>query len=86
MAKGRKTGGRVKGVPNKQTTVVKAAIIAAYQGIGGTKALIAWAKDNQGEFYTKILPRLVPTEVTGKDGEALTVRVIRDDQPETWEP
>lgn len=74
MALGRKTGGRVKGVPNKNTTAVKEALQAAFEGIGGVKRLIAWAQEEPTEFYklwSKILPQEIKQEVTGKDGGAI---------------
>ena len=79
MAKGRKTGGRTKGTPNKATASVKAAMRAAFDGIGGVKSLTSWAKDNPTEFY-KLFARLIPTEVTGADGgpveHAVAVRFV----------
>lgn len=70
MAKGRKTGGRQKGVPNKATAGVKAAMLEAFKGIGGVPALTVWAKANPTEYY-KLFARLIPTEVSGPDGGAV---------------
>lgn len=72
MAKGKKTGGRQKGTPNKVTTAFKTAVLEAFHGLGGTVALQRWGKENQTEFY-KIAARLIPHEVIGpgEDGEHL---------------
>lgn len=59
--------GRKKGVPNKATASVKAALLEAFEKKGGVPALLKWAKDNETEFY-KLWGRLAPTEVSGPDG------------------
>lgn len=69
--------GRKKGAVNKTTAIVKAGIARAYEGIGGDKAFQKWAKANPGEFYTKVLTKLVPHEVTGEDGAPLQPPVTR---------
>jgi hypothetical protein len=63
--------GRRKGVPNKTTAVVKEGILCAYAGIGGDQAFQKWAKENPSDFYTKILVKVLPQEVTGADGGPL---------------
>lgn len=70
MPKGVRLGGRQKGTPNKSTVAVKAAIDAVYKGLGGVKAMIEWAKENPGEFYTKVWVKTLPQkiEATGEDG------------------
>lgn len=59
--------GRPKGSPNKTTASVKEALKAVYAEHGGDKALLAWAKDNETEFY-KLWGRMLPQEVSGPDG------------------
>lgn len=77
MAKGQKTGGGTrKGVPNKLTVSVKEAIEAAAQGLGGGTRLEAWAREapeNEKAFWTTIYPKLLPLQVTGKDGGPLQI-------------
>lgn len=68
-------GGRKKGVPNKSTAEVKAALHDAFVKLGGVKSLVAWGKDNQTEFY-KLWAKLLPTEIKNADGEALMLKVI----------
>ena len=74
--KGKKTGGRTKGTPNKTTVVVKEAIEHAADGLGGWQRMMAWAKEdpaNERVFWGQIYPKLLPLQVTGKDGESLPV-------------
>lgn len=65
FAKGRKkTGGKVKGQPNKFTRTAKEAFQAAFDELGGTKGLVTWAKsdpDNLQTFYS-LYARLIPTD------------------------
>lgn len=58
----RKTGGRTAGVPNKSTASAKAAMRAAFDGMGGEDALISWGKDQPTEFY-KLWSKLIPSDV-----------------------
>lgn len=70
MARGRKTGGRTKGTPNKTTMLAKEAIEAAAVGLGGTDRLIAWAKEdpqNERIFWGSIYPKLLPLTLNGGD-------------------
>ena len=60
--KGKKTGGRIKGVPNKMTASVKDAFQAAYKSIGGDKALAQWAMDNPTHFY-QLYAKLIPQDI-----------------------
>lgn len=66
MASGEKTGGRTAGTPNKLSSKTKDAIWEVFHGLGDTEEMLAWAKDNKGDFYTKIWPRLIPMEIHGK--------------------
>ena len=69
MAKGKKTGGRQKGVPNRVTTSVKQAITEAFDELGGVPSLVAWGKRNPNEFYGlwgRLAPREVHADVTVK--------------------
>ena|SRR6187431_875494 len=56
--------GRAKGVPTKLTSSFREALVVAYDGIGGHATFMAWARDNQTEFY-KIMARLIPVEIVG---------------------
>ncbi len=69
--------GRPKGLQNKTTMAAKQAIQAAFDGIGGVEALIAWASEekNKGLFYSSIYPRILPHEVTGDGGGPIQVTI-----------
>ncbi len=64
MAKGRKTGGRTIGTPNKLTATVKEAFEVAFAQLQGhpTANLSTWAGDNPTEFY-KLASKLIPAQV-----------------------
>lgn len=69
--------GRPKGVPNKATVAVKAAMQAVYADlqeappegveIGPHAHFRSWALGNPTEFY-KLWSKLLPTEISGPDG------------------
>jgi len=67
MAKGQKTGGRVKGTPNKTTGEVKAMVLQALANKGGVKYLERQAEENPTAFMT-LVGKVMPTQVTGEDG------------------
>jgi hypothetical protein len=72
--KGKKTGGRKAGTPNKATASVKEALCAAFEGMGGAEALLVWGRKEPAEFYklwAKMLPQEVKSEISGKDGAPL---------------
>jgi hypothetical protein len=71
-----KRGGRVKGTPNKATTKIKEAVMAAFDKVGGVKYLIKIANDDPGVFcnlLAKILPTEIKAEITVN--ETLSVRL-----------
>jgi hypothetical protein len=65
--KGRaKTGGRKKGTKDKIPTEVARALHEAFEGIGGTEALIHYATDDPAGFYklyAKMLPKSIKAEL-----------------------
>ncbi len=77
--KGRKTGGRVRGTPNKLTGSARNAFALAFDSIGGAEGLSKWAKENQTDFY-RLYARLIPTgraEVDEPDGiDAVQIEVV----------
>lgn len=78
MAKGVKTGGRVKGTPNKTTVAVKEALQATFDGIGGVPAMITWATENPTPFYNlygKLLP--IEANIQGEVDVGVTVQIVR---------
>ena len=72
--------GRVKGVPNKTTASVKAALEEAFTRMGGVPALVKWAAEEPAEFY-KIWSKLIPADMklTAGDGTVgLTITVTHE--------
>lgn len=67
MALGRKTGGRVKGTPNKATRTVRENTLAVFDKIGGMKTMAAWARDNLTEFY-RLYGRMAPADPDSPGG------------------
>lgn len=65
--KGKKTGGRKRGSLNKTTVSVKQVFEEAFDGLGGTKALVKWAKAEPTEFY-KLYAKLIPQDINAKHG------------------
>lgn len=73
IGKGTPGPGRPKGSPNKFTRSVRDAFQFAFDELGGGEGLVVWAKadeKNLTEFY-KLCARLIPIEMTGKDGKEL---------------
>lgn len=73
MAKGIKTGGRKKGVPNKTTLLAKDAIESAFAHLQTLakqrKDIASWAEDNTDDFYKMLFPKLLPLQVNHADNE-----------------
>lgn len=66
--KGKKTGGRQKGTPNKLTSLARQAIEQAAEGLGGAERLEKWVR---GDPTINLFPKLLPLQVTCKDEEPL---------------
>lgn len=79
IGKGKAGPGRPKGLPNKTTTIAKEAIALAAEGLGGTKRLIEWAKEepkNEHAFWTTIYPKLLPLQVDANMSGKLAISRI----------
>ena len=64
-----KAGGRQKGVPNKTTTALKEAILAAAEAAGGSKdGMIGYlrtiARENSGALVS-LLGKVLPLQIAG---------------------
>lgn len=89
MAKGKKTGGGSrKGVPNKATADVRAAIATLAEECA--PKLIDWLREVEDpakriDLFTRLIeyhiPKLSRAELTGKDGGVLQVHVSRFTDP-----
>lgn len=66
--------GRPKGVPNKQTALLKDMILQALDGAGGVSYLMRQADENPGPFMT-LVGKVLPMQVTGEDGGALVIEI-----------
>lgn len=86
MAKGRKTGGRQKGTPNKVTSAAREAFLATFGRLEGDLEgwIRATAAEDPGKAADLVLrmaeyhaPKLGRTEVVGEDGGPVEF-VIRD--------
>ena len=64
--------GRPKGMQNKVTKQLKEMVLGALDQAGGEQYLLSQARDNPGPFMT-LLGKILPTQLTGKDGEAIKV-------------
>jgi len=71
--------GRAKGQINKYSKNVKMLMSDAFEGIGGLEALIAWGKDNPGEFY-KLWIRILPLEIKSESTVGITIVATRIDE------
>lgn len=74
MAKGRKTGGRKKGVANKLTADLRAMILDALDQVGGAKYLKDQAKNNPQAFIG-LLGKVVPKDVTLNTSGSLNLTI-----------
>lgn len=70
--------GRKKGVPNKSTKAIKAALIEAFDELGGVAALVRWGRNEPTDFY-KLWAKLLPTEIKGDVGLGVTVVIQAED-------
>lgn len=71
--------GRPKGSVNKTTAMAKEAISLAFDQLGGTDALVTWAKsdpDNMKVFYAQIWTKIIPLQVNGSGNEGQHVHEV----------
>ena len=79
-----KTGGRLKGTPNKVTTLAKDAIAAAAERLGGINRLVEWVRTdpaNERIFWSTIYTKLLPLQVSGDPTAPLVSKIIVAWQP-----
>jgi hypothetical protein len=78
MAKGRKTGGRVKGVPNKLTGTLKEMILQSLANAGGVEYLMEAAKAHPAA-YLALIGRVLPLQVQENNADPrVPVRVVHE--------
>ena len=75
-----KTGGRVKGTPNKVSGPIKEAILEAFHSVGGVEFLIGLAKGTATDRanFCRMVEKLVPGELKLDPESALNLVVLRD--------
>ncbi len=89
MAKGRKTGGRKKGIPNRATSAKAAEIESS--GLTPLDFMLAVLRDTENDKAMRLAaakdaapyvhPKLANIELSGKDGGPLNVSVTRYSDP-----
>lgn len=75
MARGRKTGGRSKGTPNKITRELREMILGALSEVGGQQYLTAQARENPNAFM-RLLGQTLPRNVKLEAGLELEVNLV----------
>lgn len=73
--KGRKTGGRKKGTPNKTTKALKDAILEAYERAGGVEYLETIARLDPRTFVG-LLAKVLPMQITGAGEGPVRIEVV----------
>lgn len=78
--------GRSKGTPNKATALLKDAILKAAVLTGydrkGKQGLVGYCRnlaENEPKAFAGLLGKVLPTQLTGGNGEALTVVIQATD-------
>ena len=61
--------------PNRVTLSVRSALEAAFHGLGGVPALIAWAEQEPAEFY-RLWSKLLPKNITIDGGAQLGIVIL----------
>lgn len=84
MATGQKTGGRVKGTPNKTTALLKEAILKAAertgsdgQGKDGLMGYCGFLAKSEPKAFAQLLGKVLPMQVTGEDGGPIRVTQVK---------
>lgn len=78
MAKGRKTGGRKKGTPNKTTALLKDAILQAAEEAGDKGGMVGYLKKQATENPQSFLPllgRVLPMQVSGDPDNPVVTKI-----------
>jgi len=79
IGKGTPGPGRKKGVPNKDTALIRDMVAQALSAVGGVEYLAQVAVSHPGPFLA-LVGKTMPVQVTGADGGAmqLSIRVAFD--------
>lgn len=77
--KGKKTGGRSAGTPNKATKAIKEAIVEAFDRAGGVDYLVDLAKTDPKTFCA-LVGRVVPLQVDGSLDASVTFKTVYENK------
>ncbi len=69
--------GRKRGTPNKISASLKLSFLEAYEQLGGTGALVTWARRHKTQFY-QLVARLLPSSIEGEFSVATTRHLDAD--------
>lgn len=63
---------------DKNNKQIKAMFREAFDNLGGVEFLVAFAQksDSNARVFVQAVAKLIPMELTGKDGMPMTIRVI----------
>ena len=70
--------GRPKGVPNKNTTLLKDALLEAAAQAGGTEGLVGYLKTQavmNPQSFLPLLGKVLPMQLVGETGGAIEINV-----------
>ena len=70
IGEGKPGPGRPPGLPNKATRALKAAILDAFEKVGGEEYLVRVAQEDPKTFCT-LLGKVLPTQLTGDPDDPL---------------
>ena len=70
-----KTGGRLKGSPNKHTTDMRAAMVEAFDRAGGVEYLVKLAATDPKTFCS-LVSKIIPTEIKAQIDGDLSFTVV----------
>ena len=77
--------GSRKGIPNKISAALKAMILGAHDDVGGREYLAKQALEEPVAFLA-LLGKVLPTTLSGDDGQPLVVNIVRFGDLGTAEP
>lgn len=79
IGEGRPGPGRPKGVPNKQTTLLKDAILKAAEEMGGPDGMVGYLKTLAADSppaFASLLGKVLPTQLNHGDAEGGKLQVV----------
>lgn len=72
IGKGKPGPGRKKGIPNKNTALIRDMIATALDDLGGVSYLVACGSDPKTRAaFLGLIGKVMPVQVTGEDGGAV---------------